>query len=50
MSLCAGAPGLQQLQQLQALVDADVSELPQVAAKSQLQRDVIDQMSRKLKP
>jgi len=41
-----GAPGLQNLQQLQVLVEAHANDFPQAAANSQLERDVIDSMSR----
>ena len=43
-----GAPGLEGLNGLKALVEADVNALPQVAADSKLDRHVIDKMSRKL--
>ena len=43
-----GAPGLEGLNALKALVEADVNALPQVAADSKLDRHVIDKMSRKL--
>ena len=42
-----GAPGLARLRELQTLLDADASTFPQAAASSQLDRDIIDKVSRK---